>query len=540
MSQTFASFKDDIKSLVFPGGFARTIEYQFGQDVVQALILVQRFVEYFKSRNKSRHDFCSTYFMCGATVIPKPRGEIQRIWTVENGECCPVFLDWESDYDTFWNWLNYNRLPWTEPPNTGMPPLQAPFKFAEAITDKGRRYNFGRYTYDGERIFIGHRIESTESIIVQWLGIRRKYEDSTLMPYDDAEEGDVNDLGTELKNVVAAYVRAEDLRKNRRMPAEADQEMRNFQFLLAELKYQAKLDSMPKIQPEKKYDQLVVSGASLTGDSCADPECQAEESTQTGCFAIIGDWGNLANEVNMLAVEALVEGWNPDFIVTSGDNRYGNYSFTQIFAIATYYKELVDEGLFFPAVGNHDTDDNDQIAGYLAAFPYLPNGGRNYDIILGNVHFFFRETHDSGTHIPTAAELAASAAWLQQRLAASQAVWKIVITQDPPYVSQATNGNGHAASQLDYAGWGADAVISGDSHFYERLLKNGIPHIVNGAGGTHLDTPDAPISGSVIQSATYGAIKGCTTCEAGVHTLTLTFFDVDGVEIDELELEKTL
>lgn len=267
-------FKADIERLVHPGGVALNLEYQFSQDILQALILVQRFVEYYKRRNKTRHPFCATFFQCGATVVPKPRGEIQRIWTVDGeNECCPVFLDWIPDYDVFWNWLNYSRVPWDEPLNTGQPPLQAPLKYAEDVTDKGYRLNFGRYTFDGERIYIGHRIESTETVIVQWLGIRRKYEDTDLMPYDDATEGDENDKGTELKNVVAAYVRAEDLRKNRGKPQEAVLEMQNFNFLLAEMKYQDKKERRPKVQEIPAYDQLT------THVPCGDAECQppAEE-----------------------------------------------------------------------------------------------------------------------------------------------------------------------------------------------------------------------------------------------------------------------
>lgn len=32
--------------------------------------------------------------------------------------------------------------------------------------------------------------------------------------------------------------------------------------------------------------------------------------------------------------------------------------------------------------------------------------------------------------------------------------------------------------------WGADAVLSGYYHVYERLLVNGLPYFINGAGGT--------------------------------------------------------
>ena len=38
-------------------------------------------------------------------------------------------------------------------------------------------------------------------------------------------------------------------------------------------------------------------------------------------FAAIGDYGD--GSANESDVAALVGGWNPDFIITLGDNRYG-------------------------------------------------------------------------------------------------------------------------------------------------------------------------------------------------------------------------
>ena len=36
-----------------------------------------------------------------------------------------------------------------------------------------------------------------------------------------------------------------------------------------------------------------------------------------------------------------------------------------------------------------------------------------------------------------------------------------------------------------FKAWGADAVLSGFYHRYERLLVDGLPYLVNGAGGAY-------------------------------------------------------
>ena len=38
-------------------------------------------------------------------------------------------------------------------------------------------------------------------------------------------------------------------------------------------------------------------------------------------FAVFGDYG--VNNTNEQSVENLVKSWNPDFIITAGDNSYG-------------------------------------------------------------------------------------------------------------------------------------------------------------------------------------------------------------------------
>ena len=46
--------------------------------------------------------------------------------------------------------------------------------------------------------------------------------------------------------------------------------------------------------------------------------------------------------------------------------------------------------------------------------------------------------------------------------------------------------------QWPFKDWGADAVLTGHDHIYERLLVNGIPYFVNGIGGARSASADPP------------------------------------------------
>ena len=81
-------------------------------------------------------------------------------------------------------------------------------------------------------------------------------------------------------------------------------------------------------------------------------------------FASIGDYGDTGN--NELAVANLVKSWNPDFIITLGDNNYpdgeastideniGQYYHQYIYPYVGSYGGGLDVNRFFPSLGNHD------------------------------------------------------------------------------------------------------------------------------------------------------------------------------------------
>jgi len=79
----------------------------------------------------------------------------------------------------------------------------------------------------------------------------------------------------------------------------------------------------------------------------------------------------------------------------------------------------------------------------------------------------------------------AQAQWLRDQLALSSATWKFVIMHHAPYSSGKQHGS-IKRMQWPFKAWGADAVMAGHTHAYERIIRDDLLYIVNGAGGNEL------------------------------------------------------
>ena len=230
-------------------------------------------------------------------------------------------------------------------------------------------------------------------------------------------------------------------------------------------------------------------------------------------FAVIGDYG--ADTQAEADVAALVKSWDPDFIVTVGDNNYPDGAASTIDRnIGKYYHDFIypyqgsfgngaTSNRFFPSLGNHDWHAPN-VQPYLDYFT-LPGNERYYDFIKGSVHFFIIDSVASepdGT-----SSTSKQATWLRNAMAASTAKFNIVILHYPPYSSGTRHGS-NKTLQWPYRDWGADAVLAGHEHNYERLLVGGTLYIVNGAGGHSLYSFGTPIAGSQVRyDSDYGAMR---------------------------------
>jgi hypothetical protein len=256
-------------------------------------------------------------------------------------------------------------------------------------------------------------------------------------------------------------------------------------------------------------------------------------------FAVIGDFG--ITGPNEAAVANLVKSWNPAFIITVGDNNYpGGASTTIDPNIGQYYADYIypymgtytrtstlNVSRFFPSLGNHDwnTPDARPSLDYFT----LPGNERYYDIVQGPVHLF---AIDSDAHEPDGITSSSiQAQWLQSHLVNSTSCWRLVFFHHAPYSSGPHGSN--TTLQWPFQAWGADAVLAGHDHDYERILVNGLPYFVNGLGGAQIYPILVAVPGSQVR---YYARHGAMRVMATSSTLKFEFIDVDGAVVDTYTL----
>lgn len=288
-------------------------------------------------------------------------------------------------------------------------------------------------------------------------------------------------------------------------------------------------------------------------------------------FAVIGDFGN--DNQPETDVAALVNSWGVDFIVTVGDNYYGatdgNYADSwQALDDETgkYYHNWIkpyngsygsgspDINRFFPALGNHDwyhLDSSKIYEDYFDLTPYSSSSGneRYYDFVWGNIHFFVLSTYGNGLTEYTfprhnnygepdgVVQNSIQAQWLQQEMQnADPSHWKIVVTHHPPYSSSSQHGS-EPAVRWPFKDWGADLVLAGHDHTYERLSSNQLTYIVNGLGGESIYPFGSPVSESQFR---YNADYGAMLFEVFTDSINFKFITRTGLIIDNFTINNLI
>jgi hypothetical protein len=262
-------------------------------------------------------------------------------------------------------------------------------------------------------------------------------------------------------------------------------------------------------------------------------------------FAVIGDFGDdfLANlgVGGVDQVATLVSTWNPDFVVTVGDNNYPDGAAGTIDAnIGKHYAQYIgnyngafgpggDENRFWPTLGNHDWNTPD-VQPHLDYFD-LPGNERYYDVDYGLVHVF---AVDSETEEPDGATFdSVQGQWLQGALEASDACYKLVFFHRAAY-SSGDHGS-EMRMQWPFQEWGADAVLAGHDHTYERLAVGSIPYFVNGLGGS---LPYQPFNEIPESEFFYNDTYGAQLVTATDTDITFEFYSVASQLIDSYTIEK--
>jgi len=247
-------------------------------------------------------------------------------------------------------------------------------------------------------------------------------------------------------------------------------------------------------------------------------------------FAALGDYGT--GNQNAEAVANLIKSWTPDFIISLGDNNYPNGGADTIDNnIGKFYHEFIrpytgefgggaQTNRFFPSLGNHDWE-TPNAQPYLDYFD-LPGNERYYSFIWGPVQLFALDSDPNEPDGITSDSIQAN--WLRRELTASTARWKVVYMHHPPFSSGDEHGS-NADLQWPFQEWGADVVLAGHDHIYERLIYDDFPYFVNGLGGGEMYGFDTPLPGSLVR---YNDDYGAMLIEASENSIAFQFYSIEG------------
>lgn len=254
-------------------------------------------------------------------------------------------------------------------------------------------------------------------------------------------------------------------------------------------------------------------------------------------FAAFGDYGD---GPGTQAVVQLVNNQAPNFIVTLGDNCYDATPIAT--QVGKYYGNWVTSARFWPSLGNHDYSDpcggGSAASGYRAYFS-LPGNERYYQVRNGAVEIF--AVNSNVADPDGATQTSKQGLWLKSALAASTAPWKIVYFHHSPY-SSGEHGS-ILRMRWPFEAWGANAVLSGHDHHYERVMRddnnNGVkmPYLISGVGGQSIRAATrADPGGSVIK---YWANYGALFVTATDTSLSFEFRSTSGAIVDSYSMTKS-
>jgi predicted phosphodiesterase len=241
---------------------------------------------------------------------------------------------------------------------------------------------------------------------------------------------------------------------------------------------------------------------------------KAEEVT----VAVIGDFGDIGTPLT--EVSNLIHSWSPNAVITLGDNDYEN---DYTVSVTPYFNNFISsnctQNKFYPTYGNHDWKGRN---GYDEVFPCASD---YYQFTLGSAEFFTINSDElTNTQI----------SWLEESIKTSNATWKIVFLHHSPFSSGRHGSN--RETQLDYADWGVDLVLSGHDHSYERITKDGVLYLVNGLGGrAPYDFENCCISGSEFR---YNEDNGALRLDIDNNEMRIRFINRENTTVDDVTMHK--
>jgi hypothetical protein len=193
-------------------------------------------------------------------------------------------------------------------------------------------------------------------------------------------------------------------------------------------------------------------------------------------FVVIGDTGTGTDQQHELAqvMFRYRQAFPFEFVLMMGDNMYGGekaVDYKQKFE--NVYRPLLDQKVkFYAALGNHD-ESNQRFYEF-----FNMEGQEYYRFKKGDVSFYSLNSNYMDKK---------QVDWLNEKLAADTATWKVAFFHHPPYSSGGKHGSDTKLREIIepiFMKHGVNVVFSGHEHFYERIKpQKGIYYFISGSGG---------------------------------------------------------
>lgn len=208
---TFAQYYAQISAAVFPEGEAENLIHVHKLAVKDASIDLQSKIPCLRTENADYVGQSSTLFHCGASTFDAVDGNIERVYTTDlDGACSEVeytYIDQERMNDMIHAYRcclpsdAYGMNPYAPYSSVGAPL----YVTGSPSTDKGYRTGAhqGYWSMSRGTIYLFPSIESTEQIVVEWNGIRRTFEDTTVIPVTFEDRDVMNAIELYLEAQVA-------------------------------------------------------------------------------------------------------------------------------------------------------------------------------------------------------------------------------------------------------------------------------------------------------------------------------------------------
>jgi predicted phosphodiesterase len=256
-------------------------------------------------------------------------------------------------------------------------------------------------------------------------------------------------------------------------------------------------------------------------------------------FAVMGDTGT-GDEAQLAVAKQMVKQREKSpfgFVLMLGDNIYESGDRKYIKSrFEEPYKDLLDADVkFYAVLGNHDIIKGTE---FQTNYQHFNMGGKRYyhfskgiESEANLIEFFALDSNDV-----TPAQLT----WLEERLKASKARWKVAFCHHSIYSSARMHKPYlELRRQLEplYVKYGVNVVFSGHSHCYERVKpQKGVQYFSEGASGEiKRRTLDRK---SPLFAAGEDAVNSFLIVEANENEMKVEAISADGKIIDSHTIKR--